>query len=342
MEPPFPHPGVNTAATATGSQDAATPAVGLGAMTPSSDQPVRQTLRDIDAGEPLSIQQTTLWGDTARRFSRSKAAMISLGFLVLMLIYATVGPWIRPYKFDEGLFTDPTLLPHQLPNLQHWFGTDMAGRDLFVRVAMGGRVSLLVAVAATTVVLFIGVLYGAASGFAGGRTDNVMMRFVDVLYGLPYLPFAIIMLVILGSGIVPMLLALAIVGWLTAARLVRGQLLVLKQNEYVDAARALGASRSRIVFRHLLPNTLGIIVVAMFLEIPGMILGEAILSFLGLGISAPNASWGTLAQDGWKALRSYPWLIILPGLFIALTVLAFNFVGDGFRDAIDPRTKETK
>jgi oligopeptide transport system permease protein len=342
MEPPFQQSGVTAAAAAAGSQDATTQAVGTGATSAASDLPVRQTLRDLDAGQPLTIQQTTLWGDTVRRFSRSKAAMISLVFLILMLIYATIGPYIRPYKFDEGLNTDPTLLPHQLPNLQHWFGTDMAGRDLFVRVAMGGRVSLLVAVAATTVVLFIGVLYGAASGFAGGRVDNVMMRFIDVLYGLPYLPFAIIMLVILGSGIVPMLLALAVVGWLTAARLVRGQLLTLKQNEYVEAARALGASRSRIVFRHLLPNTLGIIVVALFLEIPGMILGEAILSFLGLGISAPNASWGTLAQDGWQALRSYPWLIILPGLFIATTVLAFNFVGDGFRDAIDPRTKETK
>lgn len=342
MEPSLPQSGLRAAATGAGSQEAGIPAAKTDATVPASRESAGQPLRDLDAGRLLTIKQITLWGDTARRFARSKAAMISLGFLILMLIYATIGPWLRPYAFDEGMFTDPTLLAHQLPNLQHWFGTDMTGRDLFVRVAMGGRVSLLVAFAATMVVLFIGVLYGAVSGFAGGRTDNVMMRFVDVLYGLPYLPFAIIMLVILGSGVVPMLLALAVVGWLTASRLVRGQLLTLKQNEYVEAARALGASRRRIILRHLLPNTLGIIVVAMFLEVPGMILGEAILSFLGLGISAPNASWGTLAQDGWQALRSYPWLIILPGIFIALTVLAFNFVGDGFRDAIDPRTKETK
>jgi oligopeptide transport system permease protein len=308
----------------------------------AAEPPVRQVLRQVDAGQPLSIKQTTLWGDTVRRFSRNKAAMVGLGVLVLMLIYSTVGPWLRPFAFDEGMFTNSALKPHQLPSLTHWFGTDMSGRDLFVRVAMGGRVSLLVAFSATLIVLVIGVVYGSIAGFAGGKTDDVMMRFIDILYGLPYLPFAIILLVILGSGIVPMLLALAIVSWLTAARLVRGQLLSLKQNEYVEAARALGASRRRIIARHLLPNTLGIIVVAMFLEIPGMILGEAILSFLGLGISAPNASWGTLAQDGWKALRSYPWLIILPGVFIAVTVLAFNFVGDGFRDAIDPRTKETK
>ncbi|MCZ7662167.1 MAG: ABC transporter permease [Thermoleophilia bacterium] len=197
------------------------------------------------------------------------------------------------------------------------------------------------AFAATGVVLVIGVAYGSLAGFVGGKVDDTMMRFVDILYGLPYLPFAIILLVILGSGILPMLLALAIVSWLTPSRLVRGQILSLKQNEYVEAARALGASRWRIIMRHLLPNTLGIIVVAMFLEVPAMILGEATLSFLGLGISAPDASWGTLASEGWKALRSFPWLIILPGVFIAVTVLCFNFVGDGFRDAIDPRTKET-
>ncbi len=337
-EPTFPQPGLNPVTPAAAPHAAASSAVDELSTAPVSTAPVRETLRDLDAGQPLSVHQTTLWGDTARRFFRNKAAMVSLSILVLMLIYSTIGPLIRPFGFSDQDFS----IAHQLPNAVHWFGTDMFGRDLFVRVAMGGRVSLLVAVAATMVVLVIGVLYGSIAGFAGGRTDNIMMRFVDVLYGLPYLPFAIILLVILGSGIVPMLLALAIVGWLTASRLVRGQLLTLKQNEYVEAARALGAPRRRIIFKHLLPNTLGIIVVAMFLEIPAMIIGEAILSFLGLGISAPNASWGTLAQDGWKALRSYPWLIILPGLFIAVTVLAFNFVGDGFRDAIDPRTKETK
>lgn len=291
-----------------------------------------------DAGAPLTIKQTSLWGDTIRRFVRNRAAMVGLGVLIFMIVYSTIGPWIRPYGFADQDFS----IANQLPNSEHWFGTDMFGRDLFVRVAMGGRVSLLVAFAATVVVLVIGVVYGSIAGFVGGKVDDIMMRFVDVLYGMPYLPFAIILLVILGSGVVPMLLALAITSWLTPSRLVRGQILALKQNDYVEAARALGASRGRIIWRHLLPNTLGIIVVAMFLEVPGMILGEAVLSFLGLGISAPDASWGTLAEEGWKALRSYPWLIILPGLFISTTVLAFNFVGDGFRDAIDPRTRESK
>ncbi|MBU2603902.1 MAG: ABC transporter permease [Actinobacteria bacterium] len=291
----------------------------------------------IDAGEPLVLKQTTLWGDVVRRFSRNRAAMAAFTILVLMIAYATVGPYLRPYPFDEIDYSRA----HLLPTAAHWFGTDMFGRDLFVRMALGGRVSLLVAFAATGIVLVVGVLYGSISGFVGGKTDDIMMRFVDILYGLPYLPFAIILLVILGAGIVPMLLALAIVSWLTPSRLVRGQILTLKQSEYVEAARALGARRRRIVFRHLMPNTLGIIVVAMFLEVPGMIIGEATLSFLGLGISAPDASWGTLASEGWKALRSHPWLIILPGLFIGITVLAFNFVGDGFRDAIDPKTKET-
>lgn len=295
----------------------------------------------LDAGEPVVLEQTTLWGDVVRRYSHNRAAMGALFILLLMIVYSIVGPWLRPWAFDEGLFSNPDLIPYQLPNLAHWLGTDQNGRDLFVRFAMGGRVSLLVAFSATGIVLVVGVIYGSLSGFIGGKTDEAMMRFVDILYGLPYLPFAIILLVILGAGIVPMLLALAIVSWLTPSRLVRGQVLTLKQNEYVEAARALGASRRRIVLRHLLPNTLGIIVVAMFLEVPGMILGEATLSFLGLGISSPDASWGTLASEGWKALRSHPWLIILPGIFIGVTVLCFNFVGDGFRDAIDPRTKET-
>lgn len=300
------------------------------------DRELPFSLEEREAGAPLAVKQTTLWGDVVRRFVCNRAAMLGLAVLVFMIVYSTIGPWIRPYGFSDQDFS----IAFQLPNAQHWFGTDLFGRDLFVRVAMGGRVSLLVAFAATGVVLIIGVLYGSLSGFAGGTVDEVMMRFVDILYGLPYLPFAIILLVILGSGVVPMLLALAVVSWLTPSRLVRGQILALKQNEYVEAARALGASRRRIIFRHLLPNTLGIIVVAMFLEIPAMILGEAVLSFLGLGISAPHASWGTLAEEGWNALRSHPWLIILPGLFISLTVLAFNFVGDGLRDALDPRTKE--
>ena len=291
-----------------------------------------------DAGAPLTVKQTSLWGDTIRRFVRNRAAMVGLAVLILMIVYSTIGPWIRPYGFADQDFS----IAKQLPNSEHWFGTDAFGRDLFVRVAMGGRVSLLVAFAATAVVLVIGVVYGSIAGFVGGKVDDLMMRFVDVLYGMPYLPFAIILLVILGSGVVPMLLALAITSWLTPSRLVRGQILALKQNDYVEAARALGASRGRIIWRHLLPNTLGIIVVAMFLEVPGMILGEAVLSFLGLGISAPDASWGTLAQEGWMAFRSDPWLIILPGVFISTTVLAFNFVGDGFRDAIDPRTRESK
>ncbi len=300
------------------------------------DSSVAALAEERDAGAPLTIRQTTLWGDVIRRFMRNRAALLGLSVLALMILYSTIGPWIRPYGFADQDFS----IANQLPNAQHWFGTDMFGRDLFVRAAMGGRVSLLVAFAATGVVLVVGVLYGSTSGFIGGKVDEIMMRFVDILYGMPYLPFAIILLVILGGGVVPMLLALAIVSWLTPSRLVRGQILTLKQNEYVEAARALGASQARVVWRHLLPNTLGIIVVAMFLEVPSMILGEAVLSFLGLGISAPNASWGTLAEEGWKALRSYPWLIILPGLFISITVLAFNFVGDGFRDAIDPRTKE--
>ncbi len=291
-----------------------------------------------EAGELLYPEQRTLWGDVLRRYVRNQAAMAATAFLFLLLAYAIVGPYLRPYGFAEINYS----VAHQLPNADHWMGTDMFGRDLFVRMAMASRVSLLVAVAASGIILAVGVIYGSVAGFVGGILDDGMMRFVDILYGLPYLPFAIILLVILGGGIGPMLLALAVVSWLTPSRLVRGQILTLKQNEYVEAGRALGASRGRIMFRHLLPNTLGIIVIALFLEIPANIIGEATLSFLGLGISAPNASWGTMALEGYQGLRSHPWLIFLPAIFIAVTVLAFNFVGDGFRDAIDPRTRETR
>ena len=299
-------------------------------------------LRDLDAGQPLTVKQTTLWGDTVRRFFRNKAAMVGLGVLVFMLLYSTFGPCSARSPSTRActrirrssLTNCPTSSTGSAPTCRAATCSCARPWGAGCRCSWPFRPPWSCWSSASST--------DRSPGFAGGKTDDGMMRFVDILYGLPYLPFAIILLVILGSGVVPMLLALAIVSWLTPSRLVRGQILTLKQNEYVEAARALGAPRRRIIFRHLLPNTLGIIVVAMFLEIPGMIIGEAILSFLGLGISAPNASWGTLAQDGWKALRSYPWLIILPGFFIAITVLSFNFVGDGFRDAIDPRTKETK
>jgi oligopeptide transport system permease protein len=239
-----------------------------------------------------------------------------------------------PYAIDFGQ-------AYLSPSWQHPFGTDEFGRDLFVRTALGGRVSVLIGFAATIAIMVVGISYGAISGFAGGAVDNGMMRFLDALYGLPYLPFAIITLAIFGTvNFWTMVVALTIASWFTTARVMRGQIITLKENDYVRAAHAVGARWYRVLFRHLLPNTLGIIIVFVFLELPGVVLGEAFLSFLGLGINPPKASWGTLAQDGYASYQSHPYIIIVPSLCIAWLILSAFFVADGLRDALDPRTRE--
>jgi oligopeptide transport system permease protein len=230
-------------------------------------------------------------------------------------------------------------------SLDHPFSTDKFGRDLFARVAVGGQISIAIGFAATFMILIIGVVYGSISGFLGGKVDNGMMRFLDALYGLPYLPFAIITTQILSpNGTVSfgtMVVALTIASWFTSARVVRGQVITLKENDYVRAAKAIGARWYRILARHLLPNTMGVLIIAIFLELPGVILGEAFLSFIGLGINPPTASWGSIAQDGREAYRLHPEVLFIPCLAIATLVLCANFIADGLRDALDPRTRET-
>jgi oligopeptide transport system permease protein len=226
--------------------------------------------------------------------------------------------------------------------MSHPLGTDTFGRDILTRTALGGRVSIGIGFAATFAVMGVGILYGATSGFLGGRVDNGMMRFLDALYGLPYLPFAIITLQIFGKvSFWTMVVALSIASWFTTARIVRGQILTLKENDYVRAARSIGARWYSILTRHLLPNTLGVLIIAVFLELPGVVLGEAFLSFIGLGISPPDASWGSMARDGNEVFRNAPHVIAVPGISIAILVLCANFVADGLRDALDPRTRET-
>jgi oligopeptide transport system permease protein len=227
------------------------------------------------------------------------------------------------------------------PSLEHPFGTDEFGRDLFIRTALGGRVSIAIGFAATFAIMGIGILYGATSGFAGGWIDNGMMRFLDALYGLPYLPFAILTLAIFGTvNFWTMVVALTIASWFTTARVMRGQIITLKENDYVRAANALGARWYRILFRHLLPNTLGVILIFVFLELPGVVLGEAFLSFLGLGIEPPKASWGSLAQDGYTSYQAHPYIIIIPALMISWLILSAFFIADGLRDALDPRSRQ--
>jgi oligopeptide transport system permease protein len=284
------------------------------------------------------IKQSNLWKDAWRRYVRNKGAVIAGGVFVLVLLYCLIWPIVSPYTGIEVDFTQAK----QGPSLEHPLGTDKFGRDLFTRTAEGGRVSIMIGFGATLAILLIGVVYGAISGFVGGRLDNGLMRFLDALYGLPYLPFAIITLAIIGrTNLWTMMIALSIASWFTTARIVRGQVLTLKENDYIRAAKAVGARWYRILGRHLLPNTLGVLIIAIFLELPAVILGEAFLSFIGLGISPPDPSWGAMAQDGRLSYRTHPIEIVVPSVAIATLVLCANFIADGLRDALDPRTRES-
>jgi oligopeptide transport system permease protein len=283
-----------------------------------------------------ALRQTTLWRDAGRRFTHNKAAVVSMVAFVVLLLYVVIAPFASPYDPNAVNFD----IAYQSPNIHHLFGTDEFGRDLFVRTALGGRISIGIGFAATVAIMVVGILYGAISGFVGGWLDNLMMRILDALYGLPYLPFAIITLAIFGVvNFWTMVVALTVASWFTTARVMRGQIISLKENDYVRAAQAIGARWHRILFRHLLPNTLGVVVVFVFLELPGVVLGEAFLSFLGLGINPPNASWGSLAEDGNQQYLSHPLLIVIPSVAIAWLILTAFFIADGLRDALDPRTQ---
>src|SRR6516165_6532846 len=279
----------------------------------------------------------SLWSDAWARLKRNRVAVSAGVFLVVMSALAAFAPWL------PGL-PDPALQDlakgAQPPSLVHVFGTDELGRDLLARVLHGGRISLLVGLVGTLVSLLIGVTWGAVAGYVGGRTDDLMMRVVDVLYALPYIFLVILLLVFFSRSLVMLFVALGLVQWLTMARIVRGQVLSLKHQTFVEAARALGASDAAIIFRHIVPNTLGPVIVYTTLTVPAVILQEAFLSFLGLGVQPPDASWGTLVSDGSQVIALFPWLVIFPGIALSLTLLCFNFLGDGLRDALDPQGRK--
>jgi oligopeptide transport system permease protein len=294
--------------------------------------------RATEPGAGAPIRQSSLLKDAWRRYVRNRGAIVAGVVFLVVVLYCMLWPELSPYDPYEINFSEA----RQNPSWEHPLGTDRFGRDMLTRTALGGRVSIEIGFAATLVILVIGIAYGAISGFVGGVLDNAMMRFLDALYGLPYLPFAIITLAIIGTvNIWTMTIALSIASWFTTARIVRGQIITLKENDYVRAAHAVGARWYRILGRHLLPNTLGVLIIAVFLELPGVVLGEAFLSFIGLGISPPEASWGAMAQDGRAVYRVNPHLIVIPSVAIAALVLCANFVADGLRDALDPRTRET-
>ena len=295
-----------------------------------------RTLASGAAGAPL--RQSNLWRDAWGRYLRNKAAVLAGAVFVLLVLFCLIWPIVSPYDPNKVDFA----LKSQSVSFDHPFGTDNFGRDMLTRTALGGRVSMGIGFGATLAILLIGVAYGSISGFVGGRLDNAMMRILDTLYGLPYLPFAIIILAIFGNASFwTMVVALSVASWFTSARIVRGQIITLKENDYVRAAKAVGARWFRVLGRHLLPNTLGVLIIAIFLELPGVILGEAVLSFIGLGISPPDASWGQMANDGRTVYRTSPHIIAVPSIAIATLILCANFIADGLRDALDPRTRET-
>ena len=265
----------------------------------------------------------------------STSSKLSVGFLGIIFGMAVFAPLFAPYSYE----TQNTFNTLATPSLDHWMGTDRLGRDLFSRLIYGARVSLFIGVSTTLLALLIGTIYGAVSGYVGGRTDSVMMRFVDVVFALPDMLMIILITVIMGRGVAGIFIALTLVSWVTIARLVRGEVLRIKEYTYVEAASALGAGNSRILIREILPNILGLMIVTLTFRIPLAILAESTLSFIGLGIAPPSSSWGTLANEGWKAIKFYPHLILFPSLAIFLTILSFNFLGDGFRDYLDPRNR---
>lgn len=287
------------------------------------------------AAQSMVRPSTTYWADAWRRLKRHRLAMAGLLVIALLGLSALVGPALSPYSYA----VQDLERSYEPPSAAHWFGTDHLGRDVFVRVMHGARISLAVGFFTACIGLGIGVLYGAVAGYVGGSVDNIMMRVVDVIYGLPFLLYAILLMVILGPGLKNIFIALGVVYWIGMARIVRGEVLSLKEREFVLAARTLGVSPGRLVLRHLVPGAMGPIIVTMTIMIPEAIFSEAFLSYLGLGVSAPVASWGVLASEGYQAIRVAPWVLLFPAVFICVTMLAFNFVGDGLRDALDPQMR---
>ena len=283
------------------------------------------------------MNNNSLWSDAFFRLSRNRAAIFGGIILLMLIILAVLAPLIAPYSYsyqDLNLGASP-------PSAEHWLGTDILGRDLLSRILYGARISLLVGFVATGVALIIGVSWGIVAGYLGGRVDSIMMRIVDVLYGLPFIIFIILLMVIFGRNLWLLFGAIGAVEWLTMARIVRGQVIVLKNQEFVMAAKAMGVSNFSMFRRHLLPNILGPIAVYATLTIPQVMLLEGFLSFLGLGIQPPMSSWGTLIKDGVESMEEYSWLLIYPGITFTITLFALNFFGDGLRDALDPKTSDS-
>lgn len=279
----------------------------------------------------------TYWQDAWRRLKKNKVAMLSLVLLGLLTLMTIIGPMISNFEYQA---TNNDMLNIK-PNSTYWFGTDSLGRDLFTRVWIGGRISIAIGLIGAVVDTVVGTIYGGISGYLGGIADDIMMRILEILVSIPYLVLVILIRVIMdGGSMVPLIIAMTITGWCYMARLVRGQLLQIKEQEYVLAAKALGANASRVIAKHLVPNTLGVMIVAITFDIPSFIFAEAFLSFLGIGVQSPMTSWGALAAAGQQTIMFYAYQLIFPALAISLTMLSFNLLGDGLRDALDPKLRQ--
>ena len=283
----------------------------------------------------LSVKGSSLLSDAFRRLLKNKASLISLIILSSIALLSIFGPFFLKYDFYETDWNSIYLPPDFSSG--HYFGTDGNGRDLLVRILYGGRLSLTIGVIATLVSVLIGVTYGTVAGFFGGRLDTVMMRIVEILYAMPYLIFVIILMVIFGRNIYLLFLAIGAVEWLTMARIVRGQTISIKEKEFIEASRSLGQSSLFIILKHIIPNLAGTVIVYITLMVPSVIILESFLSFLGLGVQEPLTSWGVLISEGSRDMETAWWLLIFPGIFMVLTLASLNFIGDGLRDALDPK-----
>ena len=292
-------------------------------------------LTAADRTEPY-VPPQTLRDRGWRQMKKNRLALWGLAIVVVMSLLAIAGPWLAPYTYADQDFP----AANAWPSAAHWFGTDSLGRDLFVRVLYGARISLSIGLVASLINVFIGVIYGGIAGLVGGRTDQIMMHIVDILYSIPMLLYVILLMVVFKPGLLNIYLALGIAYWLNMARIVRGQILSLKQQEYVMAARSCGTSTWHILCRHMIPNCVGPIIVTLTLSIPDAIFTEAFLSFIGLGVSAPMASWGVLASEGINSMRSFPFQLVFPALALCITMLGFMFLGDGLHDALDPQNQK--
>ena len=277
----------------------------------------------------------TYWADVWSRLKEDKLAVFGLWVILIVMVFAVFAPMFSRYEYDGMDFN----FSNDPPTLTHFFGCDMFGRDLFVRVAYGARISLAVGFLASFISLFIGVIYGGVSGYKGGKIDDVMMRIVDVIYSVPAMIYVILLMVVVGPGLKSIFITLGISYWAPMARMVRAEVMRIKSEEFVIAARVTGASPSRILFRHIIPNAMGAVLVTLTFSVPGAIFTEAFLSFVGLGVSAPMASWGVLCSESVPAMAIYPWQLFFPAGAISVTILAFNFLGDGLRDALDPKLR---